>query len=447
MKILLTYDFLIADETQFNLPYWFDFIVKILRELGVEVDIFSKYTFNYSHKLFLKLCNIPSEVQLETPPYPLLYEDLTPQSVDYALSFLENYDLILIFEASDLLKKLLNDHSLRFIDMWVSPLRFLKDFLLCFYSNDTGIQATLKKYKIKESKIYKEAKVIADQFKHFIKLPSKLEDNSALVIAQLPRDKAVMKGRQFLTLLDFRSKIKEVSTKFKKLYFLPHPLMKQTELKTVIKELSDIKNLELLKGINSYFLLTREEIKTCLGISSSLLTEAKYFGKEVIFFYKPVIGNHYITVYKDYYNSSFWNRILRLNNQTHFSFLAHDNFLRNKFHPYSYNIFVERTEKQKYYRFLQNLYSSLKNLDKSKDYILYGIGSIGKLILPFLLKENIKIKAIADKYTSSSYIEGIKVIHPNQINNGEYVIVTPFIYEEEIRQELEQKECKLIFIS
>jgi len=76
---------------------------------------------------------------------------------------------------------------------------------------------------------------------------------------------------------------------------------------------------------------------------------------------------------------------------------------------------------------------------------VYGMGSVARLLLPFLLKENVKIKAIVDRNLRDKYVEGIKVIRPCEVEEGEYVIVTPFIYKDEIEDELGDK-CNLIFI-
>jgi len=322
MKVLLTYDYMVSDEKVFKLPYWFEFLFKLLKSMGVEIELFSKQEFGYSQGYFFSLCNIPVNISLKEPFFPLVYEDLTPQSIEYVLSFLRGYDVVITYEASTLFRKVLEDNSIRYIDIWLSPIRFYKDLMFSFYSNDPVIRASLSKYKVDEKKLYREAKVINDQFKYFIKVKENfsLERNSALIIGQLSRDKSVMKERKFLTLLDFYEDIKKLSKKYTKLYLLRHPLMRLEEFKTIVEGFSDIKNIEWLEGVNTYFLLTREEIKSCVGISSSVLTEARYFGKEVIFLYKPVIDENYVNIYEHYYSSSFWANILGLDHCDDFLF-------------------------------------------------------------------------------------------------------------------------------
>lgn len=444
MRVLFTYDYVVSSEKSCNISYCFDFLFRMFRCMDVSVDVFSESKFKYSRETFLDLCNIPINFDPNDLYYPILYEDLTSKAVEYILSFLKGYDLILTYEASETFRKVLEDNSILYLDIWLSPIRFCKDLMLSFYSNDFRIKNVLEKYKMNESEICKCAKIVSDQFRCFVKIEKEkhLNPGSALLISQLPKDKSVLSGRKFLTLLDFCDDIKKLSERYTKIYLLKHPLMKFDDFKKIWDGLSDIKNLELLEGVNTYYLLSKEEVKGCIGISSSVLVEAKYFGKEVRYLYKPALSDRYVNIYKHYYNSRFWGDVFGLDGCDEICYLAHDNFLRNRFSYYSYSIFRNQEEA---YSALQSLYRLLKNLDKSKEYILYGFGSIGRLILPFLLSENIKVKAIADKNLSGEWCGNVRVIKPDEIEDGETVIITPFVYKDEIKEELGDR-CNLIFV-
>ena len=62
-------------------------------------------------------------------------------------------------------------------------------------------------------------------------------------------------------------------------------------------------------------MLSRNEIKKVVAISSSVLYEAKFFGKDIEYLYQPVIDENYIIIYKEYFNTSFWIDILSLDNK------------------------------------------------------------------------------------------------------------------------------------
>lgn len=103
---------------------------------------------------------------------------------------------------------------------------------------------------------------------------------------------------------------------FSRVYYTPHPSERlRPEVDEYIAETSYIEKVD----IPTYYLLASKRIKKVIGISSSVLFEAKYFGKEVEYLYRPLFkvdesfeSGSYISVSDDkYWKIEFWHDVLR----------------------------------------------------------------------------------------------------------------------------------------
>jgi glycosyltransferase involved in cell wall biosynthesis len=97
------------------------------------------------------------------------------------------------------------------------------------------------------------------------------------------------------------------------------------------------------------------------------------------------------------------------------------------------------------YQAIINLYETLNQLDKGEKYILYGYGSVGKLILP-LIKDNI-VGIIDKNLSTNTIIEGIPIIGIHQIKDlTKNILLSPFIHKRAILKDLKNIDCKIINI-
>lgn len=318
-------------------------------------------------------------------------------------------------------------------------------------SNNKNIQKQIEKYKISEKKIFKQASVVKDQCSFFMpQMTIKLKKNSALLLGQLFQDKSVIKNNSFLTLLDYKKELKELAIQYSKIYFLKHPLMSSKDFQIILDGLKDIANIQYIEKVNTYHLLSQTEIKAVIGLSSSVLKEAQYFGKKSIYLYKPVLNDNYIHIYKKIYTSKFWNTILDLSvNKKNIKYLVHDNYMRYNFNIYyAYKDFMNDFQNnlltKNSYKTVIKLYNFCENLDKSKKYILYGYGSVGKLVLPLI--EDLVVSIIDKSLTQDNvdFINNIPVITTDNLKNSSHVIVTPLPYYTQISKELRVTNCKII---
>ena len=91
-----------------------------------------------------------------------------------------------------------------------------------------------------------------------------------------------------------------------------------------------------------------------------------------------------------------------------------------------------------HYYIVQNFYENLQKIDKSKHYVLYGYGSIGKLLFP-LLKPNI-LAIVDSSFGETKKIDNIPVItYDNILDYSENLLLTPTPYRDEILQILDSR--------
>lgn len=437
MKILLTYDFLSTKPSLGkHLAQSLSFIQTILNALDITV-IIDKGEFD--QKLFLESINqtFNNQNRFEI----IKTSTLNKKSLNLLKNYLYGFDLIIAYELSIESRQIFDKYEIKYIDLWLSPIRFYDDLLFNWFSNDKCIQEKLEKYQFQNEKLFVKSQTISDQFEYFYPSNINLEDNSLLLLGQLFEDRSVIKDNKFLTLLDFKTKIIELSNSYARIYLQKHPFMSEEDFKKYKEGFQNISNLEYLENLNTYALLSKNAIKKVVAISSSVLFEASYFNKEIEYLYKSVINEQSIMIYKEYFKTQFWIDILSLNQSLDIELLNYDNYFRYKINAFwAYGDLMDdkcNSSENLNYSMLIQFYNLLESFPKNRQYILYGYGSIGKLIYAYF-KEN--IIAIIDKNLSNTTkeIDNIKIINLEDLRlyQDAWVIISPFIYNEEIIKEL-----------
>lgn len=221
-------------------------------------------------------------------------------------SFIENSQIPIYFEEIELLKAKESSFNLS-----IHPLRFADDIFFNFQTNDNDLRRKLKKYEVNYNIFYHHADIIKATFLKTVKRNC-IKHNSLLLIGQTEYDNVVFDGENYLSLLDYLPRIKELATDYTAIYFKPHPYAKNTKdtYKILKKELHGVE----LVFDNVYHLLSNEHISHVVALNSSVLYEAKYFRKETTFLYKPTFdfSNKDIGIYGDYFTSAFWSDILNI---------------------------------------------------------------------------------------------------------------------------------------
>ncbi|MDU0355706.1 polysialyltransferase family glycosyltransferase [Paraglaciecola aquimarina] len=271
-----------------------------------------------------------------------------------------------------------------------------------------------------------------------------IEPDSALIIGQLFIDKACQKGTKFLNLLDYKARIRDIAANHQKVYLIKHPLMPEKDFSKIVSGLN-IEKLVYLQNVNVYELMSNKNVKTVIAVSSSVLIEAKYFNKQVVCLYKSPIDDNYVNIYECFFDAQFWINVLQLTDLTStWSYYHYDNFLRHKFDAfYAYEKFAKNTialsadqEAQLVYQSLVDLGRNIEAVNKYQSVVLYGYGTVAKLILPQL---SVPVRGIVDKALTMKNIveiDDISVLTPLDLVDGDNVVICAFKYNHEIKVQL-----------
>lgn len=183
--------------------------------------------------------------------------------------------------------------KIKYINVAIHPIRFTQDLII-------GVQSNVK---LPDEFILDETQLCcALSFKEL-----NLPENTAIIVGQTSIDRSVIKNGKVVKLSDFERQIRKLVTKYNKVLFKPHPL----ELEPLGIEVIKKYNIETTTE-NIYDLLAQKNLTHVYGISSSVLYEAKFFGKEVTFwcerrenrYLKPIQSNIFVS-------SAFWAIMLR----------------------------------------------------------------------------------------------------------------------------------------
>jgi hypothetical protein len=343
---------------------------------------------------------------------------------------------------SEITKESINSLQKRYIDIWLSPIRFLNDLKFCLYSNDQIINKKLSKARLSSKKIFEKANQIIENRQ--IEKPEKIsaELSANLIVTQSLEDKSLVKDNRYLKLNDFREEILKTSQRFSCNYILKHPNLIESEFQTLFEDL-DIPNLKVING-NTYEIISSKNLKHLTSISSSLLEEAKYFRKDINYLYQPVVDDRYVCLNQTIFKASFWQQIMGSSKYSAYVFIHHDNYFRNLFgSAWGYHSFLHSETNMFEYKSVVSYLKCLGSLDKSKEYFLYGMGSISKFVIE---NTDIKIVGVINRDKKQKQFSGIPVHEIGQIQEAMEIIITPSYDSERIIKDLRHLNSTLYLL-
>jgi len=297
--IKFTIDFLTHSQDAVNYKWLFDAIA----------PEFAK-PFKFDRKRFFELSNInPSEKYF-------YFNEISAASMGYLAKQVGN-DILLGFEFSSQTKRLLEKLDITYINFWHHPVKFLDDLPLAFESNCPKIRENLKKFSISEDKLKFYAKYLKNKIKNSkdfrkIEIPA----NSLLLVGQSENDQSLMKSGKMLSFNDFQEQIDNFQGN---IIYAPHPQnlnKKRTKIHiknkpNLVKFLDKNKERLTISFESTYLLMASDNIKEVWAISSSIIREAKLFGKDAKYLYQPLFDDS-ICIMTDFLYPHFWNKIFDL---------------------------------------------------------------------------------------------------------------------------------------
>jgi HAD superfamily hydrolase (TIGR01549 family) len=203
-----------------------------------------------------------------------------------------------------------------YIDMWLHPIRFMDDILFALNTNNVEVRKRLQKYNLSEEYFYLYANRLRIQsYKGFKRSEPDLPPGTALFVGQMMEDKAICRDGTMLNILNFKKQFETLLSDHPRVLYSRHPHLKKGD-EEILAFLQSQRKVQISE-LPAYDLLASPYISKVMGISSSVIIEAKYFEKKTEFFYKPIIKfsdniseDHYASVYQDFVSPSFWSDIL-----------------------------------------------------------------------------------------------------------------------------------------
>lgn len=181
------------------------------------------------------------------------------------------------FELPPLLKRLLGRLGVVWIDLNIHPYRFGPDVLFAVQTQDPAVLEALAAHHAPDSHFEPFADLVAATA---VKLPPALPvQESMLIIGQTRIDRALIRDGALLDLAQFADPLHSAIGGAGRVLFKPHPYNPGGfGLHDIGLPLARIREVTE----NIYVLLAQDSVRRVVGISSSVLAEAPFFGKEAL---------------------------------------------------------------------------------------------------------------------------------------------------------------------
>lgn len=318
-KIIFTQDFLYHSPSFKDTYHWFVFdlfspLIKLAtgQELIELQKLKNKKGETFSRDRFYELSGI---YNITEAYYAYDINRIGQESIKYLKTFLGNDTVIVGIELGKECQKMLTDIGCSFLGLWFHSWKLFDDSFFMMTTNNNDIYKTLKKYQVPKEqfefyakywKIWQQQKLGGVQDAH-------IEDNSAVFIGQTLRDKSTDKDGKYLNVLDFKEYMAKLSEKYSHIYYAPHPYVTfNQDIENYIAQTPYLSKTT----VPTYQLLMSDKVKKVVSISSSVLYEAEFFGKNIEYLYQPLFNidgrfedNTYISIYQSYFNPKFWSDI------------------------------------------------------------------------------------------------------------------------------------------
>lgn len=241
--------------------------------------------------------------------------ETVPPAVLEALEARFGSALVIGFELAEWCKAALSHLGIAFVDLNIHPVRFLPDVFFGAQTNDPEIFAALLGHHSDPDSFYGWADLLAATAVKFT--PDLRLDSPALLVGQTRVDRSLVRQGELLDLTRFAPELQALLLRHRKLGFKPHPYNPGDF--GLFTSGVPFRRVQMLKA-NAYALLAHDQLKEVVGVSSSLLVEAPYFGKRASFLYRSPFdlagarqaareGQH-LSIVEGVLSADFWRDVL-----------------------------------------------------------------------------------------------------------------------------------------
>ncbi|SFK68175.1 hypothetical protein [Falsiroseomonas stagni] len=190
--------------------------------------------------------------------------------------------MVVGFELAEIQKRLLTQARIPWIDVNIHPYRFGPDLLFAIATGEPEVMAGLRRHHADDLIFEPWADLMAATVSRIPPHRPILEP--CLVVGQTRVDRALIRDGRLLDLAHFAPALREAVGEEGRVLFKPHPYNPGGfGIHHVGLPLSRIREVP----DNSYVLLGQDAVKRVIGVSSSLVAEARFFGKEGVFLGTP----------------------------------------------------------------------------------------------------------------------------------------------------------------
>ncbi len=269
----------------------------------------------FSRKRFFELSGIH-----EVADSYFLYDiaKISAASWSYFKSFFDKDTVFIASEFGSDLREKLTELGYTYVNFWFHPYKLFNDSFFLVGTNSPSIFQKLERYRVPSVRMrfYGEYYAQLARRKHLLdNLP--IEDNCCVFAGQTYQDKSIAFEGRYLNITDYPDKVRELAKSYSRVYYVPHPAAKPNP--EVDAFLQNTEGVEVLNGVPTYFLLASPKVKKVVALSSSVLYEAAFFGKETEYLFRPLFKideefslDTFVSIYQDYFSPVFWRDILSL---------------------------------------------------------------------------------------------------------------------------------------
>lgn len=327
-RILIASDFLMTKESEqdSNLRWLRDLYADPIGQAsGGDVRVASRYfdhSWTFKRETFFKASAIefsPVDVHVSFDP-----ESLSDASLRLVSDAIGPNTLVIGYELSQNTRRVFDRMGQPYIDIWLGPVRFLDDLTFAVHASDPKINKRIDKFTLNPEYIQIQARILKVQaYRGFSRQGLVLSPNSAIFVGQLLTDKALLRDGRMLSLLDFKSEFSEITKQHSKIYYARHPFLKEGD-EHILSFARSFRNV-VMSETTGYGILCHENVSAVYGITSSLVTEARYFGKMAQHLSQPafeLVGagqGTYRLVMQQMLFPSFWRAVLKDSDEAYIS--------------------------------------------------------------------------------------------------------------------------------
>lgn len=198
-----------------------------------------------------------------------------------ALAF-EGAAAVIGFELPEIQTRLLTRLGIPWVDLSIHPLRFGPDLLFAVQTNHAAVAEALAPHHAEDHVFEPWADLVAAMA---VKIPLHPPvEERVLVVGQTRVDRALIADGRLIDLRDVLEAFHKAIGRDGRVLFKPHPYNPDGfglhDLSLPLRRVREVND-------NAYVLMAQDPVQRVVGVSSSLVEEARFFGKEGVFLGTP----------------------------------------------------------------------------------------------------------------------------------------------------------------